>query len=563
MIRIVNRVFARILLLAIVAMGCLAAIGGYVIYAGGNNLYEQKQNDIRHIVEAALSIIADLDKRATAGEMTRADAQAQAVKTLTPLRYGHNDYLFIYDPAGKVVLNAVKPELNGTNRFDEKDPKGRYYIRDFIRAGQSGGGTVLYGYQRPQSTEYAGDKLSYIGGYQPWGWNVGSGVLLEDVHAMESDMQRGMLLCLGGAAVLLLLAVFLVTRSIVGPLGRLRASLDRLAAGDIDAEVEGVRRGDEFGMIARAVLKLRDVVRGRMQEQMAREQDSKTASEAERRRALGEVATALNQQVRSVVDTVQGAAQELLTTAHSMESEAQSARRETASAAQVSGRAAEHVAAVGEAAGQLEGAIGEISARAVESSKISQDAVTQIREAGTIVRTLSEASAEIGKVVSLIQAIAEQTNLLALNATIEAARAGEAGKGFAVVASEVKQLASQTSKATEEISGRIGAVVGATDKAAQAIDGVDRTISHIDEIASAIAAAVEEQGAATAQITGAVARTMQETKALSASLESLSRAADNTNVSSQAVVKSASGLSGHAKDLTREVEQFVARVANA
>ncbi len=562
MLKLVNRVYARILILAFVAIISVVSVGYFVLGESRNNLVAQKQNDVRHIVEAGTNIVAALDKRAIAGEMTREQAQAEAKRMLSAMLYEGKEYIFVYDATGTLLVNPIQPDTIGSHRMDIKDAKGTPFVRRFIEIAQAGGGHLTYYYTRPGASEPT-MKMSYIKGYAPWGWVIATGVFVEDIDAMHGAMVNNIMLWLGAIAVVLLLTVFLVTRSIVGPLGRLRASLDRLAAGDIDAEVEGVRRGDEFGMIARAVLKLRDVVRGRMQEQMAREQDSKTASEAERRRVLGEISASLNQQVRSVADTVQGAAQELLTTAHSMEGEARGARRETASAAQVSDRAAEHVAAVGAAAGQLEGAIGEISARAVESSKIAKDAVTQIREASTIVRTLSDASAEIDKVVSLIQAIAEQTNLLALNATIEAARAGEAGKGFAVVASEVKQLASQTSKATEEISGRIGAVVGATGKAAQAIDGVDRTISHIDEIASAIAAAVEEQGAATAQITDAVARTMQETKALSASLESLSRAADTTNTSSQAMVKSASGLSDHAKDLTREVEQFVVRVANA
>ena len=43
-----------------------------------------------------------------------------------------------------------------------------------------------------------------------------------------------------------------------------------------------------------------------------------------------------------------------------------------------------------------------------QSATIAKDAVTPIRDAGTIVHTLSAASADIGKVVSLIQAIAEQ-----------------------------------------------------------------------------------------------------------------------------------------------------------
>ena len=198
-----------------------------------------------------------------------------------------------------------------------------------------------------------------------------------------------------------------------------------------------------------------------------------------------------------------------------------------------------------------------------ESSKISQEAVTQAREANTIVRTLSDASAEIGKVVSLIQAIAEQTNLLALNATIEAARAGEAGKGFAVVASEVKTLASQTAKATEEISGRINAVVAATDRAASAIDSVDKTVARVSEIASTIAAAVEEQGAATSEIARAVSETNHQTGALATSLSRLLESANATNSSSRTVVSSASGLSDQAASLKRQVDTFVARVAAA
>src|SRR5690242_6372763 len=108
MIRMLNRVFTRILLLAVVALGSLAAVGGYVIWQGRANLYDQKKNDVRHVVEVAMSIITDLDKRAMAGEMTREQAQAQAIKTLRAVRYGNNDYVFIYDLQGTLVLNPLK-----------------------------------------------------------------------------------------------------------------------------------------------------------------------------------------------------------------------------------------------------------------------------------------------------------------------------------------------------------------------------------------------------------------------------------------------------------------------
>ena len=437
MLQNLNRVFTRILVLAALALVALGVLGFFVINESRSNLYEQKKVDIRHVVEAGISIVASLEQRAAAGEITREQAQAEARRLLTALRYEGNEYIFVVDFNHHMAVHPTKPERVGKNLVDEKDPAGKLYIREFVSVARAGGGHVSYGFQLPQSKEFR-DKVSYVAAFQPWNWVLASGVLIDDVEAMHAKMVRSVLISLAIIGIVLLGAALVVTRSIVKPLGRLTGSLDRMAAGDIEAEVAGTDRSDEFGMIARAAVGVRDTVRNRMREQMQREEDAKGKAEGERRAILGDLAASLDRQVQAVADKVDAAAQELVSTARSMQSVSDAARGEAGRASDASKVATEQTAAVGEATGQLDGAVNEISARVQESSKISQNAVTQIREAGTIVRTLSEASAEIGKVVSLIQAIAEQTNLLALNATIEAARAGEAGRGFAVVASEVK-----------------------------------------------------------------------------------------------------------------------------
>jgi methyl-accepting chemotaxis protein len=561
MLRALNRVFTRILLLVILALAALMAVGAFVIGQSADLLFEQKKADIKHIVEAAAALVANFERRAATGEMTREQAQAEAKRAIGAIRYGGGkDYVFVYDFNGINVVHPVKPEWVGTDRIDEHDPTGKYFIREFIEVAKKGGGHVDYLFQLPHSTERAA-KVSYVTGFAPWQWLIGSGVLIEDVRAANWTMVRNIGLWLLGIALMLLGASIMVTRSIGGPIKRLSGSLRRLAEGDVDAPVEGSQRHDEFGAIARAVVALRDTVRNRMQDEMRREVEVKRASEAERQRFLADVAHSLDRQVKAVADSVGAAAQALVGTARSMTSVSAEAQREASAASGVSRSAAEHVSTVGEAAGQLDGAISEIGAQVQQSSKISQDAVAQIREASAIVRTLSAASADIGKVVQLIQAIAEQTNLLALNATIEAARAGEAGKGFAVVASEVKQLATQTSKATEEISGRIHAVQGATDQAVAAIDNVDKTIARMNEIGSRIAAAVEEQGAATSEISRAGRHAAEQTEQLAASLVRLLEAANETSTSSEEVVASASGLSDQAAALKRQVDEFLAHIA--
>jgi methyl-accepting chemotaxis protein len=561
MLRALNRVFTRILLLVLLALASLMAVGLFVIGQSRGHLFEQKKSDIKHIVESAGTIVAAFERRAAAGEMTREQAQAEAKRVLAAMRYaGGKEYVFVYDFKGVNLVHPVKPEWVGSDRFGEQDPSGKFFIREFIAVAKQGGGHVDYLFQLPQSTERAA-KISYVTGFAPWEWVIGSGVLIEDVNAMNRAMTRNVVLWLIGISLMLLAASIMVTRSIAGPIRRLTDSLRRLAGGDIDAAVDGSQRHDEFGVIARAIVEVRDTVRNRMQDDMRRDAEAKRLGEAERQRFLTDIARSLDEQVKAVADSVGAAAQALVGTARSMTAVSAEARREAGEASGVSRTAAEHVATVGEATGQLDGAISEIGTQVHQSSKISQDAMAQIREASAIVRTLSAASADIGKVVSLIQAIAEQTNLLALNATIEAARAGEAGKGFAVVASEVKQLATQTSKATEEISGRINAVQGATDQAVAAIDNVDKTIARINEIGSRIAAAVEEQGAATSEISRAGRHAAEQTEMLAASLVRLLEAANDTNSSSQDVVASASGLSDQAASLKRQVDEFLARIA--
>ncbi len=585
MLKLLNRVFTRILLLAVLAVSLLSLIGLMIIHEGQSQLFEQKKNDIRHIIETAAGVVADYDKRAIAGEMTREQAQEQAKRALSAMRYEGQEYLFVTTGEGVNIVNPAVPKLIGTNMFNLRDPNGKYFVQELLEIGKNNGrGFASYSFPRPPSTEPT-PKISYVIGYQPWGWTIATGVWFADIDAMQRDTTLKAMMWVMGGALVLLIGVFLLTRSIIKPIGRLTESLKRLAGGDIEAPVAGSDRRDEFGVIARAVEEVRDTISRQTAERVRQDDEAKASAEAERRTAeqreaaeakaaaereeaarkaaMHKLANEFEAAVGTIIQAVSSASAELEASAGQLTRTAGTTQQLAGVVASASEDASANVQSVASATEQMNTSINEIGRHVQQSSKIAIEAVKQAEKTDTRIAELSKAAARIGDVVKLITAIAEQTNLLALNATIEAARAGEAGKGFAVVAQEVKALAAQTAKATEEISAQIAGMQTATQESVAAIKEIGGTIGSISEITSTIATAVEEQGAATREIARSVGSAAKGTTSVATNITDVNRGAGETGAASAKVLSSAQSLSKESHRLKVEVERFLGTVRAA
>ena len=233
---------------------------------------------------------------------------------------------------------------------------------------------------------------------------------------------------------------------------------------------------------------------------------------------------------------------------------------ETATQASVLSRAAGAVDAnlqsVAGAAEEMLASVKEIASNVSEAGGVAQEAVAVAGEVGRVMDKLADSSSGIGDVVKLIREIASQTNLLALNANIEAARAGESGRGFAVVANEVKLLASQTSKATEDISVRVASIQDDTAQARQAIARIVGTIGRIHEAQLSISGAIEEQSATTQEITRNIHEAARGSNDIAGSISSVAEAAARASGGVSHANKASADLARMADDLQRLVAQF-------
>ena len=255
-----EREYSKLVLPSLLAVVLFViAVFGIILPGFKGSLLERKKETIQELTATTLDILAYYNQKEAAGELSQEESQALAIHQVKNLRYGPEgkDYFWINDMQPRMVMHPYLPELNGAILTDYADPEGKHLFNNIVDTVKKyGEGFVPYMWQWKDDPSRVVNKLSFVKGFEPWGWIIGTGMYLDDVDREISNLTRTFSYISTGILILVVLLSGYIVRQGIQTTRKRKQAEDELQKYHSRLEIMVAERTAELGKALSDVKKL-------------------------------------------------------------------------------------------------------------------------------------------------------------------------------------------------------------------------------------------------------------------------------------------------------------------
>ena len=221
-----------------------------------SDLWQEKKAMVENLVKSQMGVLERYHELQQKGVLSEEEAKEKAKAFIEQSRYGERNkgYFWINDMEPSMVMHPYKPELNGNDLSGVSDPNEVYLFNEMVDTVRTkNGGFVEYAWQYYGNADRIEPKLSYVQGFSPWGWVLGTGVYVNDVQEtvlgnLYANTGIGL-----GLMLLAMSAMYLLCHRQTQPISQAAAFAEKLSSRDLEEDELDLERQDEIGTLARSL----------------------------------------------------------------------------------------------------------------------------------------------------------------------------------------------------------------------------------------------------------------------------------------------------------------------